>query len=542
MSFPSGGNTTAVSFWTGHFDPLELGIYALLAAGVYLFVKRRGQRFTESRHHLLPVREFIKGHNFVLIDLFAHASFCNICEDIVEEGFRCEACDIVTHRKCAHLAHGSLRCKAMSSFGPDMKHHLVKGNLPPSSICGICHDECEIEDHLTDFRCIWCKITVHTRCVDFLNDICDLGPYRDFIIPPNCIKLKLVGLRPRRQTVVSAVRAPENAHWMPLIVIGNRKSGAGDSSSILGAFRNVLNPGQVIDVNVVKPEEVLEWINLLPNHVCRILICGGDGTVGWILTTIDKLKLKPRPAVGIIPIGTGNDLSNVLGWGSAVSLPLNMEKVFRNITQAEFAMVDRWTVCVRPTRIGLPLPAKTLTFNNYVSLGVDALVTLNFHRKREQIPRFFASRYMNKFLYFTYGTMDVLERACLNLNDKVSLECDGKQLTLPVIEGLVFLNIPSWGAGVDVWNLNAAGDPLYAEQVIDDGYLEVFALYSSFHIAQMQVGLSSPHRLCRAKNIKLTLRRGKVPMQVDGEPWEQGPGVISISYFNQALLLELPRK
>jgi len=37
----------------------------------------------------------------------------------------------------------------------------------------------------------------------------------------------------------------------------------------------------------------------------------------------------------------------------------------------------------------------------------------------------------------------------------------------------------------------------------DDGLLEVMALYSSFHIAQMQVGLAEPLRLGQAKVVKV---------------------------------------
>lgn len=51
----------------------------------------------------------------------------------------------------------------------------------------------------------------------------------------------------------------------------------------------------------------------MPN--LRILAAGGDGTVGWILSMIDELGLSPAPPVGILPIGTGNDLSRTLNWG-----------------------------------------------------------------------------------------------------------------------------------------------------------------------------------------------------------------------------------
>ena len=38
----------------------------------------------------------------------------------------------------------------------------------------------------------------------------------------------------------------------------------------------------------------------------------------------------------------------------------------------------------------------------------------------------------------------------------------------------------------------------------DDGLVEVFALYSSFHIAQMQVGMAEPLRLGQAKEVKVS--------------------------------------
>ncbi|KAJ8751241.1 hypothetical protein K2173_016422 [Erythroxylum novogranatense] len=49
-------------------------------------------------------------------------------------------------------------------------------------------------------------------------------------------------------------------------------------------------------------------------------VARGDGTVGWVLGTLQELYTQcrePVPPVGIIPLGTGNDLSRSFGWGGS---------------------------------------------------------------------------------------------------------------------------------------------------------------------------------------------------------------------------------
>ena len=48
---------------------------------------------------------------------------------------------------------------------------------------------------------------------------------------------------------------------------------------------------QVVDLSESPPEAGLEICRLLPEHTCRVLVCGGDGTVGWVLGAIDRYKL-----------------------------------------------------------------------------------------------------------------------------------------------------------------------------------------------------------------------------------------------------------
>ena len=52
-----------------------------------------------------------------------------------------------------------------------------------------------------------------------------------------------------------------------------------------------LSPHQVVDVTETPPETGLELCRLLPHTNCRLLVCGGDGTVGWVLSALDKCQL-----------------------------------------------------------------------------------------------------------------------------------------------------------------------------------------------------------------------------------------------------------
>ena len=76
----------------------------------------------------------------------------------------------------------------------------------------------------------------------------------------------------------------------------------------------------MFDLSQGGPGSALELYKRVPGM--RLLACGGDGTVGWLLSCLDKLEALDQdhghhvqPAVGVLPLGTGNDLSRSLGWG-----------------------------------------------------------------------------------------------------------------------------------------------------------------------------------------------------------------------------------
>lgn len=65
-------------------------------------------------------------------------------------------------------------------------------------------------------------------------------------------------------------------------------------------------------------------------------VAGGDGTVGWVLSSVGALRELPGatsiPPVGIIPLGTGNDLSRSFGW----------VRTQRNLTRSYSGLCSRY--------------------------------------------------------------------------------------------------------------------------------------------------------------------------------------------------------
>jgi diacylglycerol kinase (ATP) len=84
-------------------------------------------------------------------------------------------------------------------------------------------------------------------------------------------------------------------------------------------------------------------------------VAGGDGTVGWVLSDVDALhSTKPNahlPPVGIIPLGTGNDLSRSFGWGGGLmwATRRKVKKVLVKAINATIAPLDRLLLIRMPT-------------------------------------------------------------------------------------------------------------------------------------------------------------------------------------------------
>jgi len=533
-------------------SPWDTLIYTLLVLALMFFISKLFMESPPAVH----IRDNKNGHRWSYTDFVINFPLhCNACETflLTATGQCCTVCGAAacTSAKCIRTVDRKVTCKSVSrcrsleearvKSAKPPRHRWLAGNLPLDSVCSVCDDPAGDGPGLRDLRCIWCQRCVHTQCQDLLGEKCDYGKHSNMVVPPERVVAKQgrTVASPRRKIISNLLLPTDNPHFRPLVVVGNNKSGNSDGAAVLAGFRRHLNPAQVVELGECKMEEALEWCSLASPRQCVVIACGGDGTIGWVLNTIDKLKLTTPPAIAIFPLGTGNDLARALGYGSGSDCSEDIDRVISDVENAKIVDLDRWKVEVVPKRhLRIRLPTTTIFMNNYLSIGVDALVTHNFHKARESPFYLISSRIINKLIYFSYGTKDVLERQCQNLNNKLELYMDGKKIELPEIESVVILNIPYWGAGVKPWELGSGHKDFNFTPSFSDKKLEVFCVYSSFHIAQMQVGLSEPHRVGQAREVKIKLT-GSVPMQIDGEPWEQHPSEISLQHHTQVPMVQM---
>uniref|UniRef100_F1KVS0 Diacylglycerol kinase n=1 Tax=Ascaris suum TaxID=6253 RepID=F1KVS0_ASCSU len=476
------------------------------------------------------------GHHFVSLTESDHGRYCSLCENGMQSGMQCDFCGVmVDTRLCLHSLSSTVPCKMVArTTDNDIMHHWVRGNLPSGSVCISCEEMCGDGVGLVDYRCALCQATVHADCKYSVGERCNLGANRDFIIPPNYVTIRQAGTRRKKQLVVESMTLPSGitaSSWRPLFVLVNPRSGGAEGFATLQAFRRYLHPVQVINIDYVSVNTALRWIETNPQINCYVLVAGGDGTISLVLDAMRSLQRQPP--VAILPLGTGNDLSRVLGWGSGHSGSIEFSKICSELRNSTVIRLDRWSVdIVHRRRLGVRPKNKHISMVNYISVGVDACVTYGMQSTRSSIPRAFSSRLLNKLLFFTYGTKDVLEHACADLEKKVELIVDGTIIELPPLEGITILNIPCWGAGVRPWP-----DLPDMPQSTDDKKFEVFGVRSSFHIAQMQMGVSQSIPLAQGRSLKLRIFGSALPMQCDGEAWMQHPGTLNILHLDQASLL-----
>nr|CAD7405485.1 unnamed protein product [Timema cristinae] len=292
-------------------------------------------------------QDFLSGHHHWYATSHARPTYCNVCREalsgVTSHGLSCEVCKCKVHKRCAVKAISNCKWTTLSSVGKDiiedehgnitMPHQWMEGNLPVSAKCVVCDKTCGSVLRLQDWRCLWCRATVHTACRPSHPVGCPLGPSRVSVVPPTA--LHSVG----SDEAWEAVR-PQGCS--PLLVFVNSKSGDNQGVKFLRRFKQLLNPAQVFDLISTGPGLGLRLFRHFDPF--RILVCSGDGSVGWVLSEIDRLNMHKQCQLGVLPLGTGNDLARVLGWGSSCDDDTHLPQLLDKYETASTKMLDRWSI------------------------------------------------------------------------------------------------------------------------------------------------------------------------------------------------------
>ncbi|XP_060745711.1 diacylglycerol kinase iota isoform X2 [Tachysurus vachellii] len=493
---------------------------------------------------------------------------------------KCAACKIVVHTACIEqLDKINFRCKPTFREGNSrnirdnvLRHHWVHRRRQEGKCrqCGKSFQQKFFHSkEIIAISCSWCKQAFHNKVTCFMlqqiEEPCSLGAHAGVIVPPSWIikvrkpqsSFKNSARRKKRTSFKrrTSKKGTDEAKWRPfmlkpvpsplmkpVLVFVNPKSGGNQGNKLLQMFMWSLNPRQVFDLSQGGPRDALELYRKVPN--LRILACGGDGTVGWILSVLDELQMNPQPPVAVLPLGTGNDLARTLNWGGGYT-DEPVSKILCHVEDGTVVQLDRWNLQVecspaQPEEGTQKLPLNV--FNNYFSLGFDAHVTLEFHESREANPEKFNSRFRNKMFYAGAAFSDFLQRSSRDLSKHVRVVCDGTDLTAKIQElkfqCIVFLNIPRYCAGTMPWG-NTGDHRDFEPQRHDDGCIEVIG-FTMASLAALQVG-GHGERLHQCREVILTTYK-TVPVQVDGEPCRLAPSTLRISLRNQANMVQKSKR
>ncbi len=244
---------------------------------------------------------------------------------------------------------------------------------------------------------------------------------------------------------------------------------------------------------------------LLSNYEV-VVVAGGDGTVSQVVKVINRLERKPK--LGIIPIGTGNDLANsvrVLHFYKSHGLGELLKIILKcKVEKLDILSLDN-----------------NFTFTNYIGVGCDAKISCDFNRLRQKpVFRYICRCISNKAFYGLLILKNIVYRIPFEIKIRYANE-DLSSEALTISKGLrqvLISNTKYYAGGVDI-SSNCR---------INDGKFEVTVIRSIREWLQMFFAmlLKKPldtisYSLTQFQTDRLELEYiGDTFCQVDGEKYD----------------------
>ncbi len=258
-----------------------------------------------------------------------------------------------------------------------------------------------------------------------------------------------------------------------------------------------LSPDQFQIVFTEKGEAVSQAQRLARETEILVAV-GGDGTAIETITGAYRSGCLPR--IGLIPIGTGNDLARSVHLYELFKKE-GVEGCVRQLLHGTYAPLDIWQV------------NKKELMTNYLSIGLDAAIIHSFHWQRTKFP--FHSALCNKVAFAGIGLSCLAHR----LQGKVDVTCwsdaEKKALSLHGHRLVIISNLPFY----------AGGTMLAPAASFCDGVLEVtpfvnvisaLGLFAFQPSLRLRTWYGNKLEHLKAKRVEIEVPEGNF-LQIDGE-------------------------
>ncbi len=233
----------------------------------------------------------------------------------------------------------------------------------------------------------------------------------------------------------------------------------------------------------------------LANSECVVAV-GGDGTATAVFDVLLRHEELRHVKIGLIPLGTGNDLARVLNLYSAL-VDRGLLYIVRKLIVAPSKKFDLWRINGK------------FAMANYFSAGIDACVAHDFNSDRKEGKIAGNSVIKNKLHYVKRFLADRnyrLKKGELRITGKY-----GEKRIIPFENNCSILigNIPSY----------AGGNNPFGKSNMADGLLEVLQVKSiNGFIKAILIG--GGRSVIKAKEIEIDLAKDEF-IQIDGEDFSK---------------------
>ena len=234
----------------------------------------------------------------------------------------------------------------------------------------------------------------------------------------------------------------------------------------------------------------------------RILVAGGDGTFSQVICALNS----DSPPVGLLPLGTGNDLAKEIGVHKLFSMD-NVLSLIDFYKTAKIRPITVWTLEYGDSF------KQSLRFTNYVSFGMDARIVNRFASWRKSsyfTPLRLLGVIGNRIGYAGAGTLESFWKLDIS---KIRTKRDGEEYQHPKgsCRSLIFANIRSiMGLGIS----NNSSD-------FSDSKIELVMTRSIWNYLSMLLRLKGPcprPNFCGASESWIIENLPEnTPLQIDGE-------------------------